>query len=329
MVEPGELELPQAMKVVVEDAPALLERHVTKAGLLTSVAKASPEDRFQGAQLLESTDNGVTWRAVQAYQGEGWIGHVVGTLGGDVSGYAWDTLNTLTVVMDHAAHELASEPDEEVVSGRANMLLVGREIIGFRTATLISERTYELTGLLRGRRDTRQYINAHAANERVLLLVPPSNVIFLETGFMLHKARLKYKVVPNGQTADDVPEVVDVVMETESMLPFSPEILPAHRDSAGEVTLRWIRRSRSIFRLLSCVQAPLNDCCHEEYVIDIWENDDRLVLKRTVTVEDASEYVYTVAAQTADFGAPNPSIAIDVYQVSPILGRGRVSEATV
>lgn len=328
MVDPGDLETPQATKFIVEDAPPLLERHVTKAGLLTAVARSSPADRFQGAQLLESVDGGTTWRSIQAYTGEGIMGHVTGTLGGGVTGHGWDTVNTLTVVLDHGEHELASESAEDVMAGRENMLLVGREIIGFRTATLTAERTYELTNLLRGRRDTHQFIDSHAAGERVLLLTH-QGPIFVEMGFMPHHTTRKYKVVPNGQVADDVVEEIDLAIETESMKPFSPIIRPAYRDASDNVTIRWIRRSRSIFRLWSCVRAPINDCCHEEYEIIIWADEDREVVKRTIVVEDATEVVYTDSQQITDFGSTQAVLYVTIYQVSPIIGAGRAREAVI
>jgi hypothetical protein len=38
---------------------------------------------------------------------------------------------------------------------------------------------------------------------------------------------------------------------------------------------------------------------------------------------------YTAAEQTADFGSPQPSVALKVYQISATVGRGWPAAATL
>ncbi|WP_156796395.1 hypothetical protein [Brevundimonas sp. BAL3] len=49
---------------------------------------------------------------------------------------------------------------------------------------------------------------------------------------------------------------------------------------------------------------------------------------RTLSVTTPTA-IYTAAQQTADFGAPQASIAVRIYQMSATVGRGRAALATL
>ena len=55
---------------------------------------------------------------------------------------------------------------------------------------------------------------------------------------------------------------------------------------------------------------------------------DGTTLKRTLATTTPAA-TYTAAQQTADFGAPQPSIALHVYELSTVFGRGTPRAATL
>ncbi len=63
----------------------------------------------------------------------------------------------------------------------------------------------------------------------------------------------------------------------------------------------------------------------EAYELDIL---DGATVKRTLS-SSAPSLLYTTAQQIMDFGAPQPSYAVRVYQLSASYGRGQAREATV
>jgi hypothetical protein len=69
---------------------------------------------------------------------------------------------------------------------------------------------------------------------------------------------------------------------------------------------------------------PLNEES-ERYDVDILDGAD---VVRTISIT-APAATYTAAQQTADFGSPQSSIAVRVYQLSAIVGRGRPAAATL
>lgn len=327
----ADLRLPPAVKPIVEDLPPLMDRHADRPGLYVGLTNTDPENDFSGGAILVSADGGSTWTDLHSVMGEAIAGQVVGLLSGGGSGFFWDTMTTLTVVMDRPHYTLANEPDEDVAAGKVNWILVGKEIIGFANATPTAEpRTYDLTRLLRGRRNTEQWIANHAENERVLLLTPPSSVQFVETGYNDHLQTRRYRAVPFGLTAaDSIYEDTEALIQSENVLPFSPILLPATRDADGNATIRWVPRSKKIYRLLGPVSDFNLECCGcEQYEVDIW-NGARTTLLRTFVVLNRTEFVYTAARQVTDFGSAQANIEVDVYTATSMIGRGRVAGGTV
>jgi hypothetical protein len=91
-----------------------------------------------------------------------------------------------------------------------------------------------------------------------------------------------------------------------------------------DLHLTWIRRTRLGGDTWDTVEVPLGEA-EERYEIDIL---DSAAVKRTLTATTPAT-TYTAAQQTADFGAPQASIALRLYQLSPTRGRGTPCEATL
>jgi hypothetical protein len=109
----------------------------------------------------------------------------------------------------------------------------------------------------------------------------------------------------------------------EGLKPLSPVHIRGTRAS-GDLTLAWIRRTRTGGDSWDAVDVPLGEA-EERYEIDIL---DGTAMKRTLTAT-APTATYTAAQQTLDFGAPQPSVSLRIYQLSATRGRGTPREATV
>jgi len=98
--------------------------------------------------------------------------------------------------------------------------------------------------------------------------------------------------------------------------------------SPGDLTIRWTRRSRSLAAdTWGAGDVPLAEDS-EAYEVEILDGATR---KRTLQVATTSAF-YTAAQQTADWGAPlgpGQSLAIRIYQLSALIGRGAGRSVTL
>ena len=98
--------------------------------------------------------------------------------------------------------------------------------------------------------------------------------------------------------------------------------------SPGDLTIRWMRRSRSLAADTWGVgDVPLAEDS-EAYEVEI---RDGSTVKRTLTTSTTS-VLYTATLQTADWGAPlgpGQSLAIRIFQLSALIGRGAGRSVTL
>jgi hypothetical protein len=100
--------------------------------------------------------------------------------------------------------------------------------------------------------------------------------------------------------------------------------LSAIRDgTTGDVSLRWVRRSRADTDSWNTAEAPL-ELPPEAYVVAVLSGTTPL---RTIAAAEPTA-VYTAAQQLADFGSLPASFDFTVSQVSPSLGPGLAARGT-
>jgi len=213
--------------------------------------------------------------------------------------------------------------------GGANALAVETgagqwEIVQAGTAELIAPGRYRLTRLLRGQRGTEGAI--------VSTVPTGARVVVLDTAVAslpISEADLNlpwnWRIGPASKPVSDETFVAATFTpEGAGLRPFSV----AHVEqpwrtarSPGDLTIRWTRRSRSLAAdTWGAGDVPLAEDS-ESYEVDIL---DGLTVKRTLQVATTSA-LYTAAQQTADWGAPlapGQSLAIRIYQLSALIGRG-------
>jgi hypothetical protein len=96
----------------------------------------------------------------------------------------------------------------------------------------------------------------------------------------------------------------------------------------GDLTIRWVRRSRDLSADSWEIGEPPLAETSEAWEVEI---RDGATLKRTLASATAS-VLYSAAAQTADFGAAltaGQSFTVRIFQVSARLGRGTPAIVTL
>lgn len=227
--------------------------------------------------------------------------------------YYWDRVNTVDVYVMNGTLESREEGD--VLNG-ANRALLGTEIIGFATATLIGTNTYRLSTLLRGLRDTVDQMGSHATAEQFVLLNAGVGQTTVNAGWI--GTTRYFRAVPGGGAIADY-AASSLVIQGTSLRPFAPTALAGSRDGSGNLTLSWVRRTRAVYEIFGTATAPLAEDV-EKYDLEVWYSGTK---KRSVTVTEATSFVYTAAMHTED-GVPSfATVEARVYQLSAVVGRGK------
>ena len=197
------------------------------------------------------------------------------------------------------------------------------EVLQFLSAVLAAPATYTLSGLLRGQGGTEHAMRSPlAAGARFVLLDgAPARIDMTEDELGL---AFNWRCGPASRDLGS-PNYVQLAhtFRGEGLKPLSPVHIRGTRAS-GDLTLAWIRRTRTGGDSWDAVDVPLGEA-EERYEIDIL---DGTAMKRTLTAT-APTATYTAAQQTLDFGAPQPSVSLRIYQLSATRGRGTPREATV
>jgi len=239
------------------------------------------------------------------------------------------------LVIDLASGALQSVTDLALFAG-ANVLAVEAapgqwEIVQAGTAELIAPSRYRLTQLLRGQRGTEQAMaNPALAGARVVILdttITPLPVAQADIGLPWN-----WRFGPASRPVSDASYAAAVFTPTGiGLRPFSVGQVEQPWRTArnpGDLTIRWIRRSRALAAdSWEAAEVPLAEDS-EAYAVEILDGG---AVKRTLTTATTS-VLYTAAQQTADWGAPlgpSQSLAIRLYQLSALIGRGAGRSVTL
>lgn len=319
---PALVELIGDTNVEFLDLPALRDED-DNAGFYLAAWRVGVGRSWAGARIHRSIDDGSTYQPVAAVAAEAIVGTVNSApVSGD--GYTWDEEAEITVTLETG--ELENRNDLAVLNG-ANAAAIGAhgrwQIIQFARAELIGENTYRLTRLLLGRRGTEHLIGTTENGDRFVLISGPGIVRMPLQTSEIGAGRL-YRAVSVGRTFEDA-EDESFSGQGQALECFSPVFVRGSRDGSGNLTVTWLRRDRLSQTLRDGVPVP-NSESSEAYEIDVMDGD---TVVRTIDSLSTAEAVYSAADQTVDFGAPQASVTVRVYQLSATVGRGQYSEATV
>jgi len=295
---------------------ALLDEHADSVGLY--LAATGEGSGWMGCVVYISQDGGASYQPLETLNYDSVIGEADTVLAAGESTGIWDDVNTVDVTMIYGAP--ISRSDAEVLAGE-NACLVGDEVLQFGVATALGDNGYRLSHLLRGRWGTDAFWGDHAASERFVLL-EEATVRRAELGDSLINKTILLKAVSAGMTLAEVsPQSVSIYGREYFCYPGCS--VAGSRDGGENLTITWKRRSRKDADLRDYSDIPLSETT-EAYEVDVM---DGATVKRTIEVSTPSA-AYSAADQTTDFGSPQASVDVRIYQLGKI-GRGYVKEATV
>lgn len=131
------------------------------------MAVASLNDNWNGAVIELSRDGGQTWVASDSTRSNSVMGRILDPLPAAPVWYP-DETHVVRVELLRANMSLVDATFSEVLS-RANLAVIGDELINFMEATQVSGTVWELRGLLRGRKHT-PIPAEHPADTRFVLI---------------------------------------------------------------------------------------------------------------------------------------------------------------
>ncbi|WP_175837107.1 phage tail protein [Burkholderia anthina] len=248
---------------------------------------------------VEVSRDGSTYSSLTTMRSAATMGIVYGTLGGWASIGIPDESNTFVVNMNNGT--LGSITMTAALAGGSNVAYVGGEILIFRNAVLTAANQYTLSGLLRGLYGTEAFVNAHAADERFVLLDPTK--LYLEG---LQVTDLGNTLSYEYQLADmfyaQPTPIAQQQVTNGCCKPFSPPLLRALYGSASslnDVTVNWIRRARVNNQWVDGADVPLDESA-ETYQVYVYAGT---TLKRTTVV--SGPFTATNAQPSAAQGTPS------------------------
>ena len=199
----------------------------------------------------------------------------------------------------------------------------GWEIVQFATASLLAPMTYELSGLLRGQAGSQLEMRSSLpAGARFVLLDQTLARIDLradEVGLALN-----WRFGPVGRNLGEESFAQrSQIFRGVGQRPWAPAHVKGHR-IGDDLAIAWTRRTRAGGDPWDPVEVPLSEEA-ERYELEIL---DGASVKRTFSIVSPA-VSYSAAQQIADFGGPQSSVRVRVYQVNSAWGRGSAIEAIV
>jgi hypothetical protein len=306
--EPSVIIVPLISKGFVLDIPLIEDADNDVNPLLYVAAAPYASGTWPGAVIYEEVDGEYSEEAasVPSSASAAW-GYTTDVLP-DANPWLWDRGSSVNVTMQTGTLTGTTEAAIDA-NPRTNMALIGDEIVNFTTATLEGDGTYTLSGFKRGRRGTEWACATHAVRDVFLLLDTAEPV---EQGLSEVGTDLSFKAVTNGRTESGA-------------FPIPLVHLEAVKESNGDWTLSWVRRTRVGGAWTSGTTIPLGETS-EEYELDLGDG----VTTVTKTGLTSPTYTWDVATQTSDTGAEVMAGDLEwaAVQISASVDRGFEAEAT-
>ncbi|WP_439573535.1 baseplate multidomain protein megatron [Phreatobacter sp.] len=304
--------------VAVLDLPTLADADPPVLQWLAAAA-----DPWRGPHAVWRGGEGLGDERVAVLERRATMGRTLSALG---PGWPWRWDRGASLTVELVAGALTGRPEAEVLAG-ANALAVehpdGWEIVQFRDAVLVAERTYALGHLIRGQQGTEHRIGPVAPGARVVLLDGP--MVPLGTGLDLIGRPFRYRVGSAVLLAAD-PAVAEVEATAglAALAPLAPVHLSARRGADG-VTFGWLRRTRIGGDAWDLPDVPLAEAT-ERYGVAILDGGGT-VRRSAETATPA--FLYPASDETADFGGPQTVLQLRVSQISATAGPGQPAVAAL
>lgn len=313
--DPGGVPDSVASLGAVLDLPLLTDAHEQSAPFALLAAGPVEPGRWMGADFAKS-DTGELDSYVEAWDGiAAGDGSVIGEcIAALPEALPWVPDNGSSVTVEINAGELTSATLDQLLADPLRNLAAiasgtGWELVQFMTAELVDDRTYTLTGFLRGVRGTEWAIAGHDAGDMFILL----DTVKRRTMGAAEIADTDWYVIsPTGQAPDQT-EAFTLAYTGASHKPLAPV-----HGSAVQSGADWLfdatRRTRIGGGSLDNQDVPLGEAS-ESWALDILDGSE---VVRTLT-GTSLPLTYIEADQITDFGSGQGSVSALLYQVDPTL----------
>lgn len=305
------------------DLPCIYGSTTDKPGFVAAMGREW--DGWTGGALFGSADQGTTWKSLAGIQSPGSLVGVVTSAPSSGRVDVIDHANRITARFVIAAG-LASVSDAQLYAGQ-NHFAIGAngrwEIVAARTVVENADGSWTFSDLLRGRFGTEHNRASHVAGDSLVLLNAARLAFVGVSTSDINMSRL-YRSVTQRQNIDAASEQ-SFAYAGENLECRSPMNIKGAKNSAGDWSIGWTRRTRLPVEPFSGMSAPLGESS-ESYEVEIWDST-WTTLKRTIAGLSSAAATYTNAQQVADFGSVQKLIYIKVYQLSATVGRGYAGQA--
>jgi hypothetical protein len=286
---------PTAVRLI--ELPAFGEQVADRAQLL--VAAAGVEPGWRRAALMVSFDGGVGWQELGATAAPAVLGTAQSVLAPGESALL-DERASCVVGLLNDDMMLESRTDLALAGG-ANLALIGEELVQFGMAEALGGGRFRLSRLLRGRFGTEWATGAHQIGEGFLLIDRATLVpIDVPAGAIGGEAQLVASGIDDG--SDGVTAVRQV--SGEALRPPAPVHLRARREASGDISLRWVPRSRAGWAWRDGGDAPLAEESERYEVTIIGPSFTRR------TEVSAPALLYSAAEQAMDGAAGEVNVSV-------------------
>lgn len=339
---------PPLMTTFIIDSVALHDGGIEQGGHYVLACTTTEDKEFKSAEIWTADTSGGLFTLQQSYNNEAMLFTVSSAIpDGPVD--IWDDGTEITIsLLGPTSSLVPSTVTEGQVLNAESFIYVGGEIIGFKTATVVSGRDVKLTNLIRGRRGTNGFVGTHATNETgcVMSYDGSSGVITNDYGNESIGSYKYYKVVSQGDIVSEV-DVHSVLCDGIRMKPSPVGNVMGYKDTDWFVDFN--RTDRGFFTLFSVANTPNTDGT-ESYICKIYDPSDTSTVVRTLSSEtdtsnnsgititqfDATgditsfpRVTYTDADQQADGTDGLTSIVVEIYKVGAIMSEGLYVQHTI
>ncbi|MCP3980760.1 MAG: hypothetical protein GY716_15770 [bacterium] len=284
-------------------------------GFYIAASMSDPTVPFRPLVIYESKDGGSSFTAVLVQSSEAAQGTALAELGGVACPNLFDEENSLLIRVDN--YTPSSADMDDVLAG-TNRVLIGQEVVGYRTVVAEGDDEYTISGLLRGLAGTEDFVEEHAVGERAVFL-SAGGVLFNSVNTSAIGTARQYKAVPQGSLESDY-DATEILVQARCFWPLSPSHVQGERQTDNDWEIEWSRRTRLNFNVLENDTLPLLDT-PEAYEIDVLNVGTGVVLNTYTSSTPSLDY--TAALQTNDYGSAQATIRVAVYQMSDVIGRGK------
>lgn len=268
---------------------------------------------WPGCVIYYSIDGGVSFTEFANATTQATWGKVAIAVPTSTNSYSWEDTTTITVELKTGT--LSSYNHLDVLNGK-NWAMIGQEIIGFRTATLTAPNTYQLSGLIRGRKGTEPFMSTHANSEMFVLL----NDALIEFPYTQanKSTTFQFKFVTIGSDISKA-TAVSAMPNTASRRPWIVSNLAGVK-VGNDWSLTWVGRNQFDGEMVDATTV-INPDGFAGYMIHIVQTGSPEVIKRSV-IQQTTTYTYSAADQIADWGSLQSTITIRIAQIDLNTGPG-------